>query len=158
MIEKTVASLVEPLIEKMGYDVVRIQISWSEKRCTLQIMAERKDQKSMTVDDCAAISRMLSPVLDEKDPIASEYTLEVSSPGIDRPLVRKEDFERFKGFNAKIELNAPVDGRKRFKGRLLGVENADILLDFEGKKVNLPFSEIAKAKLVLDDELIKAFS
>src|SRR5712675_2493030 len=103
----------------MGYRLVRVAVLGAG-RATLQIMAERRDDASMTVDDCADISRSVSALLDVADPIAGAYTLEVSSPGIDRPLVRPEDYERFTGFEARIELARPVDGRKRFRGRLLG--------------------------------------
>ena len=110
----------------------------------------------MTVDDCADLSHALSPVLDEHDPIEGNYTLEVSSPGIDRPLVRLDDFDRFKGFEAKIECQIPIDGRKRFSGRLQGVDGSDVILTFDGADVRLPFDQIAKAKLILTDELLAA--
>src|ERR1700687_93581 len=103
----------------MGYRVVRVALTGTG-RPTLQVMAERRDDASMTVEDCAEISRSISALLDVADPIAGAYMLEVSSPGIDRPLVRPEDYDRFAGFEARIELNAPLDGRKRFPGRALG--------------------------------------
>lgn len=150
--------LIRPVFEGMGFDVVRLQISGGEKRKTLQIMAEHKDGTPMTVDDCAELSRAISPVLDEHDPIEGNYSLEVSSPGLDRPLVRRADFERFKGFEAKVEAAVLIDGRKRFTGRLVGVDGEDIVLTFEGRDVKIPFSDVAKAKLVLTDELINAFA
>src|SRR6478609_801584 len=115
-----VAAIVEPVIEQLGYRLVRVRVS-SAEGCTVQIMAERPD-RTMTVEDCEAVSRALSPVLDVTDPVERAYRLEVSSPGIDRPLVRKSDFERFAGHVAKIEMNLPVDGRRRFRGVLLGID------------------------------------
>jgi ribosome maturation factor RimP len=111
----------------------------------------------MTVDDCADISRSVSAILDVADPIAEAYTLEVSSPGIDRPLVRPDDYVRFAGFEAKVETSAAINGRKRFKGRLLGFEDGHVLLALDdGTRVSLAFEDIARAKLLLTDELIAA--
>ncbi len=119
-------------------------------------MAERADG-SMSIDDCAALSHAISPVLDIADPIASEYTLEVSSPGIDRPLTRAKDFERWAGHEAKVELDRLLDGRKRFKGVLKGIEGDTIALELSDthETVLLPFQDIGEAKLVLTDELLK---
>jgi ribosome maturation factor RimP len=152
-----VANIAEPVVEQLGYRLVRIKVSASEG-CTIQIMAERPDG-SMTVEDCEAISRALSPVFDVNEPIDRAYRLEVSSPGIDRPLVRKSDFERFTGHLAKIEMEVPVDGRKRFRGILTGVEgeNAKLQLDDAGEvnpDVILPIADMGDAKLVLTDELV----
>ncbi len=147
--------MIEPSLEAMGYRVVRIAFTGG-RRATLQIMAERRDDAPMTVEDCADISRQISAVLDVEDPIATQYTLEVSSPGIDRPLVSREDFVRFAGFEAKVELNRPVDGQKRFRGRLLGFAEDDVRLALEDREVALPFADIARAKLMLTDELIAA--
>lgn len=119
-------------------------------------MAERADGAPMTVDDCADISHAVSALLDVEDPIAGAYTLEVSSPGIDRPLTRLKDFERFAGFEAKLESRVSVDGRKRFKGRLGGVEDGEILIDTEQGAARVPFDTVLRAKLVLTDELIRA--
>lgn len=119
-------------------------------------MAERADGAAMTVDDCADISHAVSALLDVEDPIAGPYTLEVSSPGIDRPLTRLKDFERFAGFEAKLESRFAVDGRKRFKGLLRGVEGEEILLDTEQGPARVPFDNVLRAKLVLTDELIRA--
>ncbi|MCQ2915013.1 MAG: ribosome maturation factor RimP [Alphaproteobacteria bacterium] len=147
--------LIEPVCVKMGYDVVRILLSGGERRKNLQVMIERKDRKNLTVEDCEVVSRALSPILDEADPIEGNYSLEVSSPGIDRPLVKKADFERFKGDEAKIETSDPIDGRKRFNGELLGVEEDDVLINFEGNTVRIPYLMVAKAKLILTDKLLK---
>ena len=157
-LNETLNELVEPICEQMGYDLVRLQLQGGNTRKVLQIMAERKDGKSMTVDDCAALSRSISPVLDEKDPIEGNYTLEVSSPGIDRPLLKLADFERFKGFEAKVEAASLICGRKRFSGRLQGVDGSDVVILFEGGDVRIPYEIVAKAKLVLTDELLSAFA
>ncbi|OFX08001.1 MAG: ribosome maturation factor RimP [Alphaproteobacteria bacterium RIFOXYD12_FULL_60_8] len=148
--------LIAPVVGDMGYDLVRVMFVGTGR--TLQVMADRKDEQPMTVEDCADISRALSAVLDVEDPIPGAYSLEVSSPGIDRPLVRPRDFERFAGFEAKLETKRIHDGRKRFRGRLKGMvgDNA-VALDTEEGEVTLALSEIEKAKLMLTDELI-AFS
>ena len=157
-LNETLNGLIEPICNEMGYDLVRLQLSGGNARKVLQVMAERKDRKAMTVDDCADLSRAISPVLDEKDPIEDNYTLEVSSPGIDRPLVKLEDFDRFKGFEAKVEALSLINGRKRFSGRLQGIDGQDVVLLFEGNDVRIPFGQIAKAKLLLTDELLAAFA
>ena len=154
---ETLNELIEPICDQMGYDLVRLQLQGGTRK-VLQIMAERKDRKAMTVDDCADLSRAISPVLDEKDPIEDNYTLEVSSPGIDRPLVKLDDFDRFKGFEAKVEASSLINGRKRFSGRLQGKDGNDVILLFEGDEVRIPFDQVAKAKLVLTDELLAAFA
>ena len=151
-----ITRLIEPSLEAMGYRVVRVQQTGGQHRPTLQVMAERRDDAPISVDDCAAISRSVSAILDVADPIASAYTLEVSSPGIDRPLVRPEDYDRFAGFEARIDLSAPLDGRKRFRGRLLGRDGGNIRLKSETGEVCLPFAGIARAKLVLTDDLLAA--
>ena len=151
-----IAALIQPSLEAMGYRLVRVAFTGG-RRATLQVMAERRDDAPMTVDDCAEISRNVSALLDVADPIAERYDLEVSSPGIDRPLVAREDFERFAGYEAKLETSRPVDGRKRFRGRLLGIEDETVRLRLDGEgEVKLPFGAIAKAKLVLTDELLEA--
>lgn len=139
----------------MGYEVVRVQISGGQ-RSILQIMAERADGAPMTVEDCADISRSVSALLDVEDPIREAYTLEVSSPGIDRPLTRLKDFERFAGFEARLESRMAIDGRKRFKGMLKGVEDGLVCVDTEQGAARLEFDNILRAKLVLTDELIRA--
>ncbi len=153
-----VANMAEPVIEALGYRLVRAKVSGADG-CTVQIMAERPDG-SMTVEDCEAISRALSPVLDVADLIESAYRLEISSPGIDRPLVRKSDFERYAGHLAKIEMEVPIDGRKRFRGLLAGTEGdaARLTRDDteagEAADILLPIGEMSEAKLVLTDELV----
>ena len=148
-----IARIIEPSLDAMGYRLVRVAAT-AQRGTTLQIMAERRDDAPMTVDDCAEISRSVSALLDVADPIASAYTLEVSSPGIDRPLVRPEDYDRFAGYEARIDLSAPFDGRKRFRGRLLGRADDAVRLVAETGEVRLPLAGIAKAKLVLTDELL----
>jgi len=145
--------LVEPSLEHMGYEVVRVLISGRHSP-TVQIMAERKDRRNMTVDDCADISRNVSAILDVDDPFEGGYTLEVSSPGVDRPLVRKDDYLRFAGERAKIELREPQDGRRRFSGALGGVRDELVLVECEGTVVEIPFSNITKARLVVTEERI----
>lgn len=149
-------ALIAPSLDAMGYEMVRVLMQ-GRQRPTLQIMAERKDGVGMTVDDCADISRSVSALLDVEDPIQGAYTLEVSSPGIDRPLTRSKDFERWAGFDAKLESLQPVDGRKRFKGRLLGLDaEGQVRIQTENGEVAIPFDDVKGAKLVLTDELIAA--
>jgi ribosome maturation factor RimP len=150
-----IAPIIEPSLEAMGYRLVRVAFLGA-KRATLQIMAERVDGAPMTVDDCTDISRSVSALLDVADPIESAYMLEVSSPGLDRPLTRPEDYDRFAGFEAKIELAQPLDGRKRFKGRILGRAEDAVRLRGDGGEVSLPLGDITKAKLVITDDLLKA--
>jgi len=154
-----ISAMIAPSLEAMGYRLVRIAFTGG-RRATLQVMAERRDEAPMTVEDCAEISRNVSALLDVADPIDGRYDLEVSSPGIDRPLVAREDYVRFAGFEAKLETARPIDGRKRFRGRLLGVDpSGAVRLALEGMgEVALPFETVAKAKLVLTDELLAAAS
>lgn len=151
-----ITAQIEPSLTNMGYEIVRVVLRGGDVR-TLQVMAERLDRRDMTVDDCEAISKMVSALLDVSDPIPGRWTLEVSSPGIDRPLVRLNDYERFAGFEAKIETVHDIGGRRRFKGQLLGLGKTPntVLLNFEGNKVAFEFDNILKAKLILTDELIK---
>ena len=154
-----VAAVVEPAIEDLGFNLVRVKIS-AENGCTVQIMAERPDG-TMSVNDCAAISRAISPVLDLEDPVPQAYHLEISSPGIDRPLVRTSDFERWTGYEAKIEMAVPLDGRKRFRGFIRGVEDGQAIIELpdvtEGLEpiARLPLTDLATAHLVLTDDLIR---
>ncbi len=150
-----IEQIITPPVEAMGYEVVRVQLTGGQ-RMVLQVMAERADGAPMTVEDCADISRAISAVLDVEDPIKSAYTLEVSSPGIDRPLTRLKDYERFAGFEAKLETRLAVDGRKRFKGMLKGVEDGLVCIESEQGAARLEFDNILRAKLVLTDELIRA--
>lgn len=152
---KRIENMISPAMESLGYRVVRMALQGT-RRPTLQVMAERIDNQAMSVEDCADISRAISPILDVEDPITGNYSLEVSSPGIDRPLVRIEDYERFSGFEARVELDASIEGRRRFTGRILGVKDGVVQLLVDGAAVDLPFEEITKAKLVLTDDLISA--
>src|SRR5579864_168012 len=152
-----VASIAEPVIEQLGYRLVRVKVSAADG-CTVQIMAERPDG-TMVVEDCETISRALSPVFDMTDPVDRAYRLEISSPGIDRPLVRKSDFDRYAGNLVKIETEIPIDGRKRFRGELLGTQGEAARLRHEEAgeeaEVLLPIEEISEARLVLTDELVR---
>ncbi|GAB4527542.1 MAG: ribosome maturation factor RimP [Roseibium sp.] len=159
-LDARVAAIVEPVIEDLGYRLVRTRIS-AANGCTLQIMAERPDG-TMTVEDCETISRAVSPALDVEDPINRAYHLEVSSPGIDRPLVRAGDFNRWAGHELKVEMAVMLDGRKRFRGTLLGEEGGKAKIRLPDAKagdddiVALPIADIGEAKLVLTDDLITA--
>ena len=150
-----IAQAIEPSLLAMGYRLVRVVIT-SGRRPTLQVMAERLDDHPMTVEDCTQISHSVSAILDVADPIAGAYMLEISSPGIDRPLVRAEDYDRFSGFEARIELARPIEGRKRFRGRLLGTSAESVRLATEAGEVRLPLADVSRAKLVLTDDLIAA--
>ncbi|MBQ9089535.1 MAG: ribosome maturation factor RimP [Alphaproteobacteria bacterium] len=145
-----------PSLTNLGYEIVRITLQGGDVK-TVQIMAERIDRANMTLGDCETISRTVSALLDIEDPFQGKYMLEVSSPGIDRPLVRPADYVRFKGFNAKIETVCNIDGRKRFKGCLKSFDEATqtVIFQFEDKELNIPFGEIAKAKLLLTDDSIQ---
>lgn len=152
------ATLIEPVLQDLGFRLVRVQLSGKDSP-TLQIMAERPDG-TMSVGDCEQVSKQLSPVLDAYDPLPGAYRLEVSSPGIDRPLVRPSDFEDWAGFEARIELNQPVNGRKRFKGILEGFAEGEVRLECELDQVGtqvlgFPVAMIADAKLTLSDDLIR---
>lgn len=152
------AQLVEPVLDSLGFRLVRVEVSGRDGK-TVQVMAERPDG-SITIDDCEEISRALSPVLDVADIVSDAYRLEISSPGIDRPLVRPSDFVDWAGSEAKVELKLPVDGRRRFRGRIEGFEDGEVLIDADlgedGQKViGLAVDMIAGARLVLTDELIR---
>ena len=153
--------LLDPVAEAVGVEIVRLRLMGGATR-RLQVMAERPDPAGgpghMEIEDCTVLARAISEVLDAADPIPGEYTLEVSSPGIDRPLTRIEDFEVYQGYEAKLELDRPADGgRKRFRGLLAGIEGKDVLIDLEGEADTavVPFAWISEAKLVLTDELMK---
>jgi ribosome maturation factor RimP len=153
-----VAALIEPALQDGGFRLVRVAITGQDGK-TLQVMAERPDG-TMTIEDCQVVSRDISPLLDVHDPIAGAYRLEVSSPGIDRPLVRPSDFEDWAGYEAKIELKEPVDGRKRFRGMLEGFEGGEVRievdLDADGRQViGLPVELVLDAKLMLTDDAIR---
>jgi ribosome maturation factor RimP len=151
--DRRMAEILTPVIEGMGFEVVRIRLMGGETK-TLQIMVERPDG-GIEVDECATISGAVSAVLDVEDPLEDAYTLEVSSPGIDRPLTRLKDFETFEGYEAKIETTEMIDGRRRFKGVLAGVEGDEILLNIDEGTVGLNFDWLSDAKLVLTDDLIR---
>jgi len=150
-------TLLAPAVQAQGYRLVRLRLMGG-KRKTLQILAERPDGQ-MDVEDCAKLSRALSEVLEASDPISEEYVLEVSSPGIDRPLTAAEDFARFAGHEARVETARGVEGRRRFKGLLIGLEGNDVVMDVtdenETRRVQFPFSDVTEAKLLLTDRLIQ---
>ena len=153
----TVARLIEPEVKALGYDLVRVAMIGGTSDPTLQIMAERPDTRQLNIEDCERISRRLSDKLDLCDPIEGSYRLEVSSPGIDRPLSRLKDYADWAGHEARITLAEPRDGRRQFSGTLEGVAGDDVkLTDKTGEAPVLPFSEISSAKLVLTDKLIQA--
>ena len=150
-------ALIEPEVKALGFDLVRIKLFGSGDERTLQIMAERPETKQLVIEDCAALSRRLSDVMDEADPIEEAYRLEVSSPGIDRPLTRRSDFADWAGHEAKIALKEKRDGRQRFNGELVGIDGDVVtILDKEEVEHKLPFDAIDTAKLVLTDRLIAA--
>jgi ribosome maturation factor RimP len=140
----------------MGFEVVRIALTGSEGRRTLQVMADRKDGSQISVDDCAQISHTLSAIFDVEDPVTGAYDLEVSSAGIDRPLTRPKDFATYAGFEAKVETKMPIANRRRFRGALGGLAGETVMMTIDGAKVEIPFSAIGTAKLVMTDELIEA--
>ena len=152
-IDRRMAEIITPVIEDMGFELVRVRLM-SGKSTTLQVMADRPDG-GIEVDELALISQSISAVMDVEDPILDEYTLEVSSPGIDRPLTRLKDFEMFEGYEAKIETGELIDGRRRFKGELAGVEDDEVLINVEEGTIGLKFDWLTDAKLVLTDDLIK---
>jgi len=145
-----VQTTIEPALTDMGYEIVRIALTGGDIK-TLQIMAERSDRLDMTVDDCEKISRTASALLDIADPFPYRWVLEVSSPGIDRPLVKPADYDRFKGHEAKIELAQEINGRRRFKGIIQGIKDNTISLAFEGETITIDFDAIQKAKLTFQD-------
>lgn len=151
-IDRRLAAIVAPVIEGMGFELVRLRLMGGKKP-TLQIMADRAGG-GIEVEDCAEISRQVSAVLDIEDPIEGEYTLEVSSPGIDRPLTRLKDFDRWDGYEARLETTELIDGRRRFKGVLQGVEDDEVLIEIPEGTIGLRFDWLSDAKLVLTDELI----
>jgi ribosome maturation factor RimP len=144
--------IIEPAVEAAGFRLVRLRLMGGYTK-TLQIMAER-DDGTMNVEDCARLARALQAFLERENPIEGEFELEVSSPGIDRPLTRLMDFSRWSGHEAKIELHAAIDGRKRFRGTLLGLEDNDVVIQTPEARIAVPFGQIAEAKLVLTDALI----
>ncbi len=152
---ETLLALIEPVADAAGFDLVRVRVSGRQK-LTLQVMAEKADG-TMTAENCATLSRALSEVLDEADPISADYVLEVSSPGIDRPLTRQKDYDRWAGYEAKLQLRQLIEGRKRFRGVLAGIDGDNVCVDLEGEDETtlVPFSLIEEAKLILTDDLIR---
>ncbi|MDX2235880.1 MAG: ribosome maturation factor RimP [Hyphomonadaceae bacterium] len=153
-LEERIIGLIEPAAADLGYAIVRVRLS-GLKRKRLQIMAERIADGLMGIDDCTRLSRALSPVLEAADPVKGEYDLEMSSPGIDRPLVRLEDFARFAGHEAKVELTIGIEGQRKFRGDILGVDGSDIRLTHEHGEARFPFAHVANARLMLTDRLIE---
>ena len=150
-----VTELIEPTLHDMGFELVRVLMSGGQ-RPTLQVMVERSDRGPVTLDQCAEISHAISALLDVADPLPGAYRLEVTSPGLDRPLVRRADYERFAGFEARLETELPLEGRRRFRGRLLGIADDQVRLALPEGETSIPFDAIKKAKLVLTDELLAA--
>jgi len=151
--DQRLAAIVRPTVEAEGFELVRLRYI-SSRKPVLQIMAERPDG-TMEIEDCSKLSRALSAVLDVEDPIGPEYSLEVSSPGIDRPLTRLTDFARWEGYEARLETDELIEGRKRFKGVLCGTEDGEVLIEIEEGVIGLDFSWLSDAKLLLTDELIE---
>jgi ribosome maturation factor RimP len=152
---RQITELIEPTLNEMGFELVRVLVAGGQ-RPTLQIMVERRDQAPVTVEHCAEVSRAVSALLDVADPIAGAYRLEVTSPGIDRPLVRPADYERFAGLEARLETELPIDGRRRFRGRLAGLSGDRVRLALPEGECAIPLAAIKKARLVLSDELLAA--
>lgn len=150
-------SIIRPSLEHQGFRLVRAKLMEVGGKRTLQVMIERLDGAPLLMDDCAEMSHHLSALLDVHDPIQGAYHLEVTSPGIDRPLVSREDFTRFAGFDVKLETAYPISGRKRYRGRLLGMEEEQVQLQDEQERFAIPFDQVATAKLILTDELIAAY-
>ncbi|RIJ65946.1 ribosome maturation factor RimP [Brevundimonas sp. LPMIX5] len=155
--DRALLELIDPVAESLGLAVVRVRLMGGTLRRRLQIMAERQADHDISVEECARLSRAVSEVLDAADPIAGEYLLEVSSPGIDRPLTRLIDFDLFEGLEARLETDRMVEGRKRFKGVVAGTEGENVAIDLDGEDETalIPFAWLADAKLVLTDELLK---
>lgn len=151
--------IIDPVAQGMGYEVVRIALQNSSRgeAVTLQVMAERFDG-TMLVEDCARLSREISVILDVEDPISGEYMLEVSTPGLDRPLTRRKDFANYAGYEAKIELSVPEEGRRRYRGKLLGITDDVVKIEVDGDVFEVDFNNIHRSKLVLNDELLAAAS
>ena len=151
--DKKLAELLNPILEDLGFEMVRVRLS-NGNPSTLQIMADRLDGQ-IGVDELAEINTSVGTILDVEDPIPENYTLEISSPGIDRPLTRIKDFDSFQGFEAKIETTELIDGRRRFRGVLAGVNNDEVLINLEEGTIGLKFTWLSDARLVLSDDLIK---
>jgi ribosome maturation factor RimP len=155
--DRALLEMLDPVAESLGLEIVRIRLMGGTVRRRLQIMAERPSDHDISVEQCARLSRAVSEVLDAADPISGEYLLEVSSPGVDRPLTRLMDFDLFQGFEARLESDRMIEGRKRFKGMVAGVEDRNVLMDLDGEDETalIPFDWLADAKLVMTDALLK---
>lgn len=151
-----IQEMIEPSLTHLGYEIVRVLLQGGDVK-TVQIMVERADRKDMTLDDCEKVSRTVSALLDVDDPFSGRYMLEISSPGIDRPLIKAMDYVRFAGFDAKVETLVPLNGRRRFKGKILGLtdDEKSVRLDADEGPVSIELENISKAKLILTDELLK---
>lgn len=151
-----IEEILAPSLTEAGYEIVRVSLQGGDVK-TVQIMAERADRKSMTLDDCTKISRTASALLDVEDPFQSKYMLEISSPGVDRPLIKEADYTRFTGYDAKIETINDIAGRKRFKGKILKYDEAThtVRFAFEDQEMDISFSQISKAKLLMTDSVIQ---
>jgi ribosome maturation factor RimP len=154
--DRRLLELLDPVAEAAGYAIVRLRLMGGTAARRLQVMAER-DDGTMLVEDCARLARALNPVLDAADPVAGDYVLEVSSPGVDRPLTRLKDFEAYEGFEARLEIDRLAEGRKRFKGELAGVDGAHVAINLEGEAETalLPFEWLVEARLVITDALMR---
>lgn len=155
--ERKITEIISPLVEEQGLTIVQVKLAGADTGYTLQVMAEDPKTGRLGIDDCTKLSHSISDILDVEDPISGRYNLEVSSPGIDRPLIHETDYLRFKGFECKIELSIPTDiGQKRFRGFILGCEDGIIGIQTDTGPVEMDIENVAKAKLVLNDKLIKA--
>lgn len=155
-LERRIADIVAPVVEDKGYSLVDVRLTSEHGTQILQVLAENPQTRNLLVDDCAVLSREISALLDVEDPIRGAYRLEISSPGIDRPLTRAKDFEDYTGFEAHVEMGRPAEnGQKRFRGILRGLKDGEIRMDTEHGPVSLPFEDLQKAKLVMNDQLLK---
>lgn len=156
-LEERITKMIEPVVTGMGYNLFCVQQTAGDGAgMTIQVMAENPKTKVLGVEDCRALSRAIGTMMDVEDPINGAYRLEISSPGIDRLLMKPEHYEEYKGFEIKAEIDPPIEGQKRFRGRITGIENGDtVLLKTDNGEAALPFDRIEKAKLVMSDELIK---
>ena len=155
--DRHILELIDPIAESVGLDIVRVRLMGGTLRRRLQVMAERPSDNDIAVEECARLSRAMSEVLDVADPIAGEYLLEVSSPGIDRPLTRLKDFDLFEGLEARLETDRMIEGRKRFKGIVAGTDGDNVAIDLDGEDDTalIPFDWLVDAKLVMNDALLK---
>jgi len=156
LIEEKIAGFIAPVIEQAGFRLVQVQMTSDRASAILRVMAENPQTQNLGVDECARLSREVAAILDVEDPIKGAYRLEISSPGIDRPLVSAQDFIEYTGYEAKVEIDPPLEGQKRFRGYLQGMEGDQILLETEDQgNLSLPYHAVRKAKLVLTDELLE---